>query len=144
MIEIEFWHWWVLAAALGALDMLAQSGFLLWLGVASLVVGLGVFVFPDLAWQTQILTFAVVAITAVLVARPFVRRFTALSEHSTLNRRGEHYVGQLVVLESAIVNGRGRAYVGDSLWTVVGGDNPVGATVRVVGADGASLLVEKP
>jgi len=45
MNEIEFWHWWVLAATFGALDMLAQSGFFLWLGVAALIVGLVVFVF---------------------------------------------------------------------------------------------------
>ena len=37
MSELEFWHWWVIAAALGALDMLAQRGFFLWLGVAALL-----------------------------------------------------------------------------------------------------------
>ncbi|CAK0753898.1 inner membrane protein [Azospirillaceae bacterium] len=66
------------------------------------------------------------------------------SDRPTLNRRGQQYVGQLVILESAIVNGRGRAFVGDTLWTVEGSDRPVGQTVRVVGTDGVLLQVEPP
>jgi len=144
MIEIEFWHWWVVAAALGALDMLAQSGFFLWLGVAALVVGLVVFVLPDLSWQGQLLAFAALAVTVVLLTRPLLRRLPGSSDQPMLNRRGEQYVGRLIVLESPIVNGRGRAFVGDTLWSVAGGDQPAGTTVRVTGSDGVILLVEKP
>jgi membrane protein implicated in regulation of membrane protease activity len=141
---IEFWHWLVLAAILGALDMLAQSGFFLWLGVAALSVGLLVFFLPDLSWQGQLLAFAGMSIGVVMATRLVVRRGATPSDRPTLNRRGQQYVGQLVVLESPIVNGRGRAFVGDSLWTVEGSDSPVGATVRVVGSDGTLLHVERP
>lgn len=144
MNEIEFWHWWVVAAAFGALDMLAQSGFFLWLGVAALVVGLIVFVLPDLSWQGQLLAFAALAVVALVFTRPFLKRLPGYSDRPTLNRRGEQYVGRLIVLESPIINGRGRAFVGDTLWTVEGCDQPAGTTVRVTGSDGASLLVEKP
>jgi hypothetical protein len=144
MNEFEFWHWWVVAAVLGALDMLAQSGFFLWLGVAALVVGLVVFVLPDLSWQAQVMAFAALAIGGLAVSRQVLRRFGVISDRPNLNRRGQQYVGQLIVLESPIVNGRGRAFVGDTLWTVEGGDLPAGATVRVVGSDGVLLLVEKP
>ncbi len=144
MNEIDFWHWWMVAAALGALDMLAQSGFFLWLGVAALVVGLVVFAIPDLSWQGQTLSFAVLAIAAIFLTRPLLRRLTVPSERPMMNRRCEQYVGRLITLESPIVNGRGRAFVGDTLWLVEGGDQPAGATVRVIGSDGAVLLVEKP
>ena len=144
MNEIEFWHWWVVAAVFGALDMLAQSGFLLWLGVAALVVGLVVFVLPDLSWQVQLLVFAGLAVAVVVATRYYLKGAPAGADRSTLNRRGQHYVGQLITLESPIVNGRGRAFVGDTLWTVEGADLPVGATVKVVGTDGVLLKVEKP
>ena len=143
MNEIEFWHWWVLAAAFGALDMLAQSGFFLWLGVAALVAGLVVFVFSDLSWQGQMLVFAGLAIVALVLARPLLRRLPGLSDRPTLNRRGDQYIGRLVVLESPIINGRGRAFIGDTVWSVEGGDQPAGATVRITGANGVTLLVEK-
>lgn len=144
MIELEFWHWWVVAAALGALDMLAQSGFFLWLGVAALMVGLVVFVLPDLAWQAQILVFAALAVGVVLATRQYLKRWPYAADRTTLNRRGQHYVGRLIVLESPIVNGRGRAFVADTLWTVEGPDQPAGATVKVVGTDGVLLRVDTP
>jgi membrane protein implicated in regulation of membrane protease activity len=89
------------------------------------------------------LVFASLAIAALVLARPLLRRLPGLSDRSTLNRRGDQYIGRLVVLESPIINGRGRAFVGDTLWSVEGGDQPAGATVRVTGANGATLLVEK-
>jgi len=144
MDMIEFWHWWVVAALLGALDMLAQSGFFLWLGVAALAVGLLVFALPDLTWQVQLLAFAGMAIAVVVLTRQLLKRGPVPSDRPTLNRRGQQYVGQLVILELAIVNGRGRAFVGDTLWTVEGNDRPVGQTVRVVGTDGVLLQVEPP
>ena len=42
----------------------------------------------------------------------------------------------------AIENGRGRVRVGDSEWNARGDDAPLGAHVRVTGAEGAVLLVE--
>lgn len=144
MIVIEFWHWWVVAAVLGALDMLAQSGFFLWLGVAALLVGAAVYFVPDLSWQVQFLGFAGMAIFSVMLTRLYLKTARVQSDRPTLNRRGHQYIGQLIVLESAIINGRGRAFVGDTLWTVEGTDLPAGETVRVVGADGVLLQVEKP
>lgn len=140
---LQFWHWWVLAAILGAADMLAQTGFLLWLGVAALAVGVVVFALPALAWQLQVVVFAVLAVAAVYATRTFLRGAAFGTDQPLLNRRGEQYIGQLVVLETAIVNGRGRARVADTQWPVTGPDLPEGTTVRVIAADGALLQVER-
>ncbi|NUO72762.1 MAG: NfeD family protein, partial [Frateuria sp.] len=58
-----------------------------------------------------------------------------------LNRRGEQMIGQRFVLIEAIVNGRGKARVGDGEWLVAGPELPLGATVEVVGVDGNTLKV---
>lgn len=140
---IEFWHWWVLAALLGAVEILAPGAAFLWLGGAAGIVGLVLFLWPGLSWELQGLLFAALAIVAVVGVRALARR----SDHSTttanLNRRAEQYVGTLHTLDSPIVNGRGRALVGDGLWSVEGPDLPAGTRVRVVGTDGTRLKVEK-
>lgn len=143
MNELEFWHWWVIAAFLGALDMLAQRGYFLWLGVAALIVGLVVFVLPDLPWQGQGLAFAALVVAVLLVTRQVIRRGGGDLSNGTFNRRGRRYLGLVIVLESPIVDGRGRAFVDDTLWTVEGADLPAGTKVKVVATDGLLLTVEK-
>ncbi|MEI6984697.1 MAG: hypothetical protein WCK65_01075 [Rhodospirillaceae bacterium] len=88
MFELEFWHWWVGAAVLGALDMFAQSGLLLRHGVAALVVGLVVFFHPDLIWQLQLLAFVVIAVVAFLAMRRQAKRPTAELDKQTPSRSG--------------------------------------------------------
>ncbi|MGQ9365704.1 NfeD family protein [Azospirillum sp. ST 5-10] len=140
---IEFWHWWVLAVGLGAVEAVAPGAAFLWLGGAAGVVGLVLLAWPEMVWQFQLLLFGVLAIGAVLGARLVYRRGPEPDPTLHLNRRAEQYLGTLHTLETAIVNGRGRAIVGDSHWTVEGPDLPTGTTVRVVGIDGIVLKVEK-
>lgn len=47
-----------------------------------------------------------------------------------------------MVLEQAIEQGFGRVVLGDSVWRVSGPDLPVGQRVRIVGSQGAVLVVE--
>ena len=62
-------------------------------------------------------------------------------ELSALNRRGARYVGQVFVLDEAIVNGRGKVRVGDTVWPVAGPELAKGARVRVIGVAGTVLEV---
>ena len=63
------------------------------------------------------------------------------SDLPLLNRRGEQLIGRRFVLDSAIVNGQGKARVGDSLWLVEGPELPMGAAIEVVAVDGSTLKV---
>ena len=71
--------------------------------------------------------------------RPRIERSTPGSER--LNRRAAQMIGQRYVLTEAIVNGRGKARVGDGEWLVAGPELPLGATVEVVAVDGTTLQV---
>jgi membrane protein implicated in regulation of membrane protease activity len=137
----EFWHWWVLAIILLALEVAAPGTFFLWLALAAAAVGLIVLVLPDLLWQVQVLLFAVAGVAAVAAWRLYAKRLPQQSDDPTLNRRGEQYVGQTFHLAEPIVNGRGRMRVADTMWRVVGPDLPAGAKVRVVGVEGTVLRV---
>ncbi len=97
---------------------------------------------PDMSWQWQFGVFAVLSIAFVAFAKLAPRKPPAETDEPYLNRRADQYRGKIAVLESAIVNGRGRAFLGDTLWSVTGPDLPAGSTVRITGADGPLLMVE--
>ena len=64
------------------------------------------------------------------------------SDQPALNRRTAALVGQVVVLERAIVDGRGRVQIADAYWDVTGPELPAGTRVRIVGGDAMDLQVE--
>jgi hypothetical protein len=135
--------WWLLALLLIALEVALPGYFLLWIGIGAGATGVLVWLMPDLSLLMQAIAFAVLAVLACAVyayaLRPRLRRGDAASER--LNRRGEQMIGQRYELIEPIVNGRGKARVGDGAWLVAGPDLPLGATVEVVSVDGNTLQV---
>jgi membrane protein implicated in regulation of membrane protease activity len=65
------------------------------------------------------------------------------SDRPLLNRRAQQLVGRTFELATPIQGGRGRVLAGDGMWTVRGPDLPQGSMVKVTGADGTELIVEK-
>ncbi|UGB37451.1 NfeD family protein [Frateuria soli] len=135
--------WWLLALLLIALEVALPGYFLLWIGIGAGATGVLAWLFPGMSLLAQAIAFAVLAFLACAVyarvLKPRLRRGDAASER--LNRRGAQMVGQRYVLIEPIVNGRGKARVGDGEWLVNGPDLPLGATVEVVGVDGNTLQV---
>jgi hypothetical protein len=140
--SIAFWHWFVLGVALAAIEILVPGSFLLWLGIAAGVVGIVVLLFPAIGWEWQMVLFAVLSVASVLIGRAVMKRMAPAESETTLNRRGEQFVGRVFVLAEPIENGRGAIHAGDSLWRVSGSDRPAGTRVRVTGNDGTLLSVE--
>lgn len=139
---MQYWHWITIGFGLMALEMLLPSFFFLWLGAAALLVGAIMFFVPDLWWSYQWTLFAVIGIGSFFISRAVLKN-KPMTSASLLNKRGKMLVGQVVVIETAIQNGHGKAKVGDSVWSVTGPDLPVGASAKVVGANGTELKVEK-
>lgn len=142
-VAVHFW-WWVLALLLIAGEVLAPGFFLLWIGIAAAVMGILTWVVPGLGIVAQAIAFVILAFAACIVYWKVVKPRLARGDDpaaATLSRRGAQMVGRRYVLVEAIVNGRGKARVGDSQWLVAGPDLPVGAEVEVVGVDGSLLNV---
>ena len=135
--------WWILALLLIGGEVLVPGYFLLWIGLAAAAMGVLLWLVPDMGLLLQAVLFVLLALGACLFyvrkLRPRIERSAPGSER--LNRRGEQMIGQRYVLTTAIVNGRGKAQVGDGQWLVAGPDMPVGTTVEVVAADGTTLQV---
>ena len=135
------WNWLIFGMLLMGLELLAPGVFLLWLGLAALLVGLLSFVINP-SWQMQILMFAVFAAAAVPLWRRVARKHSAASQSNPfLNKRADALVGRVFTLEKPIVDGAGTVRIDDTIWRVAGPDAPAGSRVKIVRADGASLTV---
>ena len=136
------WIWLIAAAVLGIAELLMPGVFLIWLAAAAAVTGFTALLFGiPLAFQFAI--FALLAMAAVYSGRRWYADNPVESSDPLLNDRAARLVGQTVVVVAAIENGAGRVRVGDSVWNARGEDAEVGARVRVVGADGTCLKVER-
>lgn len=136
------WFWWGVALALFAAEALLPGSFMLWLGFAAVGTALIDLVVP-MSNPAQWMLFAVLSLVSVGLGWQYKKKHPkAASDQPLLNRRGAQLVGQVFVLESAIVDGRGRLKIGDAFWTAYGPDLPAGTRVRVAAFDGAGLTVE--
>lgn len=139
-VTLGTWNWLIVGLLLIGVEVLAPGVFMLWLGLAALLVGLLSFA-VDLHWQVQILLFAVFAAAAVPVWRRLARRSTAVTSNPFLNKRTDALVGRVFTLEKPIQDGSGTVRIDDTIWRVTGPDTPAGNRIRVVKADGAMLTV---
>jgi len=136
------WFWWGVALALFAAEALLPGSFMLWLGFAAVGTALVDLVVP-MSPAAQWMLFAVLSLVSVGAGWQYKRTHPkGETDQPLLNRRGAQLVGQVFVLESAIVDGRGRLKIGDAFWTAHGPDLPAGVRVRVLAADAGSVTVE--
>jgi inner membrane protein len=135
-----YWYWMIVAVVLGAAEILVPGVFLIWIAAAAAITGLVTLVAgPPVALQFSL--FAGLALIATWAGRKWYVANPVPSADPLLNDRAARLVGETVELVSPIVNGRGRARVGDSEWNVRGPDSPAGACLRVIGIEDGALVV---
>ena len=140
--SLGIWTWFVLAGLLLGFEIVVPGTFILWLGFAALGVGL-LLLAIDLAWQGQLIAFALFSLVAVGGWWRFAPAGQPEdSQNPMLNRRADAHIGRAFVLEEPIVQGHGRVRIGDSVWRIEGPDTPAGARVQVTRVDGSILVVE--
>lgn len=135
--------WAAIALVLMAAETMVPGAFLFWMGIAAALVTLVLLVAPGLSLLAQVVLFVVLSVIAVLAYRKWFRKRERPSDQPLLNRRADQLIGQVLELDQAIVDGRGRVKVGDAFWSVSGPDLPLGRRVRVVAVDGMTLKVQE-
>ena len=136
------WGWWIFGIVLIVLEVAAPGAVFMWMGIAAGVVGFAVFFVPDLNWEYQFLTFAVLSVVSILIARRYLRARPIETDQPSLNRRGSQYIGRVFTLAEPIVHGRGRLHVDDTMWKIEGPDLAEGEKVTVASVEGVILRVE--
>ena len=135
------WTWIIAGVVLLALELGVPGAFMMWLGIAAVLVGV-ISLLIDRPWQWQCIAFAVFALASVPLWRRFALKVEPESEAPMLNRRTEALIGRVFTLEKPIVDGVGTVRIDDTIWRVRGPDRPAGSRVRITQADGANLAVE--
>ena len=134
------WSWWILGLVLLGVEVLLPGFFFLWFGVAAILIGISALLI-DWPWQLQVVGFVVLSLVTALIARRFIGTKGGDTSDPHLNVRSGRLLGQTFILAEPIVEGRGRIRIDDGVWQVRGPDAPIGARVKVTGADGTVLTV---
>jgi inner membrane protein len=144
VMELGAWNWMALGLVLLALEIMVPGIFLLWIGVAAIIVGSLTLMIGGAAmwtWQLQIVLFLVLSLVSAYIGKKVMGKGDGASDEPLLNQRAEQLVGRTATLVEPITNGRGRVKLGDTQWRVNGPDLPVGTTVKVVSAKDSELSV---
>jgi hypothetical protein len=139
------WHWWALGALLLAIEISSTTQYLLWPGLAALVIGVIKYFDPSLDGRLAVFLFAVVSVGATAAWKRSAWGRAERNTHATLNERSAQYIGRVVKAEETFVNGRGAVRVDDTRWNaaVVDGSAPAkGDMLQITGADGVELKVQ--
>ncbi len=140
--SLGIWNWFILAGILGVLEMVAPGYFLIWYGLAALVVG-GLALAVDISWQMQLILYAVIGMGLLIASLRFAGARAGESDRPMLNKRGRSLIGKTYSLVNATANGRGSVKVGDSIWSVRledGTDLGKGDSVLITGVEGTKLV----
>ena len=138
-----YWYWMIVAVVLGAAEIIVPGVFLIWVAAAAAITAVVTLIGgPPVALQFTI--FAGLALVATWGGRKWYVARPVPSADPLLNDRAARLIGETVELTGPIVNGRGRARVGDGEWNVRGPDAPAGTCLRVIGIEDGALVVRQP
>ncbi len=138
-----FW-WLAFALLLGAVEMITSTTFLLWPAISALVVGVALFIVPDLSGNLQVLSFAVLSVVLAIGGRwVFSRARKGVGSGPALNSPAERAVGR----RAKVLQGNGtriRVVVDGVRWDAKTDPGQVlknGDLVIVKSAEGTTLYV---
>lgn len=142
---LTYWHWFALGAGLLILEIFTPTFYLIWPGIAAVVVGLLLLVVPDLDWEVSLTVFGAISLVSIVLWHSVFRQArTGEVERSALNQRARRYVGRKVIVAEAFRGGSGPILVDDTRWQAIsetGSNFDSGSLVEIVGTDGAVFRV---
>lgn len=142
--NLTSYHWLTFTFVILTLEIFGLGGFMLGFSLAGLTVFI-VMLITTIAWQTQLMIFAVVSILASVAWYLYQSKLDKTDEETTtLNKKENQFIGQKLTLEEDIEVGKGRIKLSDTTWPVY---TEValkkGDVVEVVKVNGIFLHIEK-
>lgn len=142
LYSLDYWHWLILGLVLVTLEMMVNSAYFLWSGIAAMIMAGLLYILPDLSLLLQVFIFITLTTISIQVYRVYRDRHPTITDQPTLNRKCEQYIGRQLILTEAIINNSGKIKINDTIWKISGADQVKGSSVRVVAVEGAILMVE--
>ncbi|MEM9058846.1 MAG: NfeD family protein [Pseudomonadota bacterium] len=146
LTSISPWWWVALALALGVVEVLTFSFFLIWPGLAALAVAVLLWIDLGMSGTAQVLWFAVLSIAFTIVGRQIVFLRKPESDRPSLNKRGAALVGRkATVVDGFAAGGMGNVNVDGMRWRarmIDGASIPApGEVLDITDADGMTLVL---
>ncbi len=142
VFDFNFWYWWVIGLVLLVLEIFMPGSLFLWMAISAGLTGFLMMLIPSLSIIHALIFFSVFSVVSVWAWRTFAHTKAKDIDQPLLNERGEQFIGRVVTLSTAIVNGQGKVRLDDTIWKVEGKDCPAHTRVRVTGIHGTILQVE--
>jgi len=144
-MELAWWHWMMLGMALVALEMLVASFFLIWFGMAALLVGV-LLLFAAPGFAVQMVAWALLSVLMTGVWLKFFKN----PDRSHAGQSKEGVTGLTGLMTRPVTDTEPgeimfqRPVLGADRWPVVA-DQPIeaGSRARIVDVLGQMLKVER-
>ena len=138
--------WWIAAAiAIGAVEMLTFTYFLIWLALAAFGTALAMWIAPGLTGTGQLAVFAALAVITTVAGRYWLaKRKATPSDAPGLNRRSEQVIGRVGKALAEFENHEGVVVIDGVRWRArLTGESAVkDQSLSVIDADGMTLICE--
>ncbi len=140
------WIWAILGLMLLGAEMLTGTFYVLWFGIAALLVALLLWLLPDLSLAWQLLLFSSLSLGALAIWRAYYKQHSpdlkiGQSQGDEIGR-----VGVVVEEVGPLRNGRiqfSQGLMGSREWVAVADENiPAGKQATVIAVEGNSLRVK--
>jgi inner membrane protein len=146
--EIQYWHWVVFGVLLVLSEIALTTFFILWFGIAAIVVGGILLLIPGLTLSWQIFIWTLLSSILAVIWFRYLKPLSIDRTKAGLSREaiiGE--VGQVISVPVESRRGRLRfpaPILGADEWLIISSDPLTeGDRVRVKDVSGNSLIVEK-
>ncbi|WP_063656990.1 NfeD family protein [Candidatus Arsenophonus triatominarum] len=133
--------WLSLGGMLLIAEMLGAGGYLLWSGIAAVIVGILVWLIP-FSWVFQGLLFSVLTVVTVFVWWYWLNKMSK-PQQGMLNQRDQQMIGLRATLIEPTHNGYSRVSVADGSWRIYCSiELSAGTEVEVIFINGNTLNVK--
>ncbi|WP_272526621.1 NfeD family protein [Providencia sp. PROV219] len=136
------WFWLCLGGLLLIGELLGTAGYLLWSGIAAVLVGVIVWALPFIGWEWQGILFAIFTVVSAVLWRNWLRN-KQKNKADNVNQISHQLIGVKGRLLSDTEEGFSRVRLADGSWRVYS-DTPLSANTEVVviAVDGITLQVK--
>ncbi|MBR3675749.1 MAG: NfeD family protein [Alphaproteobacteria bacterium] len=145
LFESAATNWLIWGLILSLLELVVPGTYLIWFGLAGLLMSLLTFFIP-MSLTAQIIWFAVFSGIFAFIGwyayRYIFKTLKAPKEYQNLNDSAQQYVGRTVTVAEDVKDNQTKVQIGDSYWLAYS-EKPLkkGATAKVTAVKDSLILV---
>ena len=114
--NLNYLHWLVFGLALVIVELFLWSMFLLWIGASAITISIVFYLYPEVSWGLQVLSFVLLSAVSTFLAKKY---FPVKTVDDEINLNAKGHIGKectVVSIENNIV----KVKLGESLWFAKG------------------------